>query len=187
VFPYVQEQALLPSDTVGYYGRPVSRYRLYPTPAQETALLSHCTHARYVWNLAVEQRDWWQPGRLAPGYAEQCRQLSEARAAFPWLAEGSVIVQQQALRDFQAAQVSWSAALRQWRKRYVKIPPGRRPTHPASLASASADSAKGSGSSPADRRTCGPSTAAGRRCWSPTSDGSGSGCRVRCRTRGLTV
>jgi putative transposase len=61
----------------------VSRYRLYPTPAQETALLSHCTHARYVWNLAVEQRDWWQPGRRAPGYAEQCRQLSEARAAFP--------------------------------------------------------------------------------------------------------
>ena len=61
----------------------MSRYRLYPTPAQETALLSHCTHARYVWNLAVEQRDWWQPGRRAPGYAEQCRQLSEARAAFP--------------------------------------------------------------------------------------------------------
>jgi hypothetical protein len=55
----------------------------------------------------VEQRDWWQPGRRAPGYAGQCRQLSEARAAFPWLAEGSVIVQQQALRDFQAAQVSW--------------------------------------------------------------------------------
>jgi putative transposase len=108
----------------------VSRYRLYPTPAQETALLSHCTHARYVWNLAVEQRDWWQPGRRAPGYAEQCRQLSEARAAFPWLAEGSVIVQQQALRDFQAAQVSWSAALRHWRRRYVKIPPGRRPNPP---------------------------------------------------------
>ncbi|HXQ56503.1 MAG TPA: helix-turn-helix domain-containing protein [Actinomycetes bacterium] len=41
-------RSLLPSDTVGYYGRPVSRYRLYPTPAQETALLSHCTHARYV-------------------------------------------------------------------------------------------------------------------------------------------
>ena len=108
----------------------MSRYRLYPTPAQETALLSHCTHARYVWNLAVEQHDWWQPGRRAPGYAEQCRQLSEARAAFPWLAEGSVIVQQQALRDFQAAQVWWSAALRQWRKRYVKIPPGRRPNPP---------------------------------------------------------
>ncbi|MFL6251230.1 MAG: helix-turn-helix domain-containing protein, partial [Actinomycetes bacterium] len=44
----------------------MSRYRLYPTPAQEGALLGHCTHARYVWNLAVVQRSWWQPGRPAP-------------------------------------------------------------------------------------------------------------------------
>ncbi|HEX3201941.1 MAG TPA: helix-turn-helix domain-containing protein, partial [Actinomycetes bacterium] len=34
----------------------MSRYRLYPTAAQEQALLEHCVHARYVWNLAVEQR-----------------------------------------------------------------------------------------------------------------------------------
>jgi putative transposase len=108
----------------------MSRYRLYPTSAQETALLSHCAHARYVWNLAVEQRDWWQPGRPAPGFAEQCRQLSEARAAFAWLADGSVIVQQQALRDFHAAYASWFAALRQWRKRYAKIPPQQRPDPP---------------------------------------------------------
>ena len=76
----------------------MSRYRLYPTSAQEAALLSHCAHARYVWNLAVEQRTWWQHGHPAPGYVEQCRQLTEARAANPWLADGSVIVQQQALR-----------------------------------------------------------------------------------------
>jgi putative transposase len=108
----------------------MSRYRLYPTPAQEAALLGHCAHARYVWNLAVEQRSWWQPGRPAPGYAEQCRQLSEARAASPWLAAGSVIVQQQALRDFHAAYASWSASLRAWRMRYVKIPPAERPAPP---------------------------------------------------------
>ena len=36
----------------------------------------------------------------APGYLEQCRQLTEARAADPWLAAGSETVQQQALRDF---------------------------------------------------------------------------------------
>jgi putative transposase len=36
----------------------MSRYRLYPTTAQETALLEHCAHARFVWNLAVEQRLW---------------------------------------------------------------------------------------------------------------------------------
>jgi putative transposase len=95
----------------------MSRYRLYPTPAQEAALLSHCAHARYVWNLAVEQRTWWQPGHPAPGYVEQCRQLTEARAANPWLADGSVIVQQQALRDFHAAYAAWFASLRAWRKR----------------------------------------------------------------------
>ena len=109
----------------------MSRYRLYPTPTQEDMLLGHCAHARYVWNLAVEQRSWWQPGRRAPGYVEQCRQLSEARAAFPWLAAGSVIVQQQALRDFHAAYTSWFASLREWRKRYARIPPEERPAAPS--------------------------------------------------------
>src|ERR671925_319996 len=108
----------------------MSRYRLYPTPAQEDVLLGHCAHARYVWNLAVEQRGSWQPGRPAPGYAEQCRQLSQARAAFPWLAEGSAIVQQQALRDFHAAHASWLAALGRWRKRYVKASAQQRPIPP---------------------------------------------------------
>jgi putative transposase len=109
----------------------MSRYRLYPIPAQEVALLSHCAHARYVWNLAVEQRSWRRPGRPAPGYAEQCRQLSQARAASPWLAAGSVIVQQQALRDFHAAYASWSASLRQWRTRCANIPSEQRPAAPS--------------------------------------------------------
>lgn len=79
----------------------MSRYRLEPTAQQEQALLRHCADARYVWNLAVEQHSHWQPGRKsAPGYLEQCRQLTEARADNPWLAEGSQTVQQQALRDF---------------------------------------------------------------------------------------
>jgi putative transposase len=109
----------------------MSRYRLYPTPAQEAALLSHCAHARYVWNLAVEQRSWWQRGRPAPGFVEQCRQLSEARAAYPWLATGSVIVQQQALRDFHAAHAAWLASLREWRKRRSNTPPDQRTTAPS--------------------------------------------------------
>ena len=82
----------------------MSRYRLLPSPAQEAILRGHCTHARYVWNLAVEQRQHWRPGRKnAPGYHEQCRQLTEARAENAWLAEGSQTVQQQALRDFANA------------------------------------------------------------------------------------
>jgi putative transposase len=82
----------------------MSRYRLYPTAGQERALLEQCAHARYVWNLAVEQHAHWRPGRApAPGYAEQNRQLTQARAAVAWLGAGSVIVQQQALRDFHQA------------------------------------------------------------------------------------
>jgi putative transposase len=82
----------------------MSRYRLLPAPAQEAVLRDHCGHARYVWNLAVEQHSWWHPGRKgAPGYLQQCRQLTQARAEHPWLAAGSQTVQQQALRDFARA------------------------------------------------------------------------------------
>ncbi len=71
-------------------------------------LRDHCGHARYVWNLAVEQHQHWHPGRAsAPGYLEQCRQLTAARAACPWLAAGSQTVQQQAVRDFTQAMAAF--------------------------------------------------------------------------------
>jgi transposase len=86
----------------------MSRYRLTPTPAQEAVLRDHCGHARYIWNLAVEQHSHWHPGRTsAPGYLEQCRQLTAARAEHPWLAAGSQTVQQQALRDFTQAMAAF--------------------------------------------------------------------------------
>jgi putative transposase len=100
----------------------MSRYRLLPTPAQEAALRVHCAHARYVWNLAVEQHQHWRPGRRsAPGYLEQCRQLTQARAEHPWLAAGSQMVQQQALRDFDQAKAAFfspdnRAGRPSWRK-----------------------------------------------------------------------
>ncbi|SEU45517.1 RNA-guided endonuclease InsQ/TnpB family protein [Nonomuraea wenchangensis] len=99
----------------------MSRFRLQPAPAQEAALAEHCAHARYVWNLAVEQHAHWKPGRKsAPGFAEQCRQLTEARAASPWLAAGSVVVQQQALKDFAQAMANFFGGTHRrptWRKR----------------------------------------------------------------------
>ena len=100
----------------------MSRYRLHPTPAQEAVLRDHCGHARYVWNLAVEQHSHWHPGRRnAPGYLEQCRQLTQARAAHPWLAAGSQTVQQQALGDFARAMTAFfdqgnPAGRPSWRK-----------------------------------------------------------------------
>jgi putative transposase len=84
------------------------RYRLCPDEVQEVTLLEHCGHARFVWNLAVEQQSWWRPGRgSAPGSAVRMRQLAEARAAEPWLGEGSSSVQQQALRDFDRAMATF--------------------------------------------------------------------------------
>jgi putative transposase len=86
----------------------MSRYRLLPTPAQEAVLRDHCAHARYVWNLAVEQHSHWHLGRTsAPGYLEQSRQLTAARAEHDWLAAGSQMVQQQALRDFAQAMAAF--------------------------------------------------------------------------------
>jgi putative transposase len=98
----------------------MSRYRLVPSPEQEAILWEHCAHARFVWNLAVEQQSWWRPGRgSAPGYLDQCRQLTAARAGHPWLRAGSQMVQQQALRDFAQAMANFFAGTHgkpTWRK-----------------------------------------------------------------------
>ena len=113
----------------------MSRYRLLPAPAQQAVLRDHCAHARYVWNLAVEQHRHWRPGRTsAPGYLAQCRQLTAARAEHPWLAAGSQMVQQQALRDFAQATAnhvggthhrpSWRKAGRNEGFRVVAVKPG---------------------------------------------------------------
>jgi transposase len=99
------------------------------------ALREHCAQARYVWNLCVEQESHWRPGRgKMPGFAERCRQLSSARADNPWLAAGSVIVQQQAIRDHAQAMAGFFAGTHRrpsWRKagrdegfRIVHVKPG---------------------------------------------------------------
>ena len=113
----------------------MSRYRLEPAVEQEKALLRHCSDARFTWNLCVEQESAWRPGRgKMPRFAERCRQLTEARAASPWLAEGSIIVQQQAVRDHDQAMRNFFAGTHRrpaWRKagrdegfRIVAVKPG---------------------------------------------------------------
>jgi len=66
---------------------------------------SHCRDARYLWNLRVEQLAYFARGHAArpPGHAERNRQLTEIRTEHGWLRNGSVNVQQQALRDFDQA------------------------------------------------------------------------------------
>jgi hypothetical protein len=80
-----------------------SRNRMYPTAAQEVVLRGHRGHARFVYNLGLEQRSWWQPGRRSISFADQCRELTAARAEHRWLADGSSVVQQQALKDLAQA------------------------------------------------------------------------------------
>ena len=96
------------------------RFRLYPSAAQEVLLLEQCGHARYVWNLALEQRLMWRRWKgPTPGFNAQAAQLTEARAAAPWLAAGSQTVQQQALRDLDQAWRSFFTGTHRrptWRK-----------------------------------------------------------------------
>jgi putative transposase len=95
---------------------------MYPTSQQEQQMLVHCAQARYVWNLAVEQRSHWARHKgPAPRYVELARQLTEARAASEWLREGNAEVQQQALRDFdQAVSRRFTSGFGEptWRKRF---------------------------------------------------------------------
>ena len=66
------------------------RFRLYPSAAQRVLLLEACGHARYVWNLGLEQRLMWARWKgPAPGFNAQSAQLTAAQAAEPWLAGGS--------------------------------------------------------------------------------------------------
>jgi IS605 OrfB family transposase len=54
-----------------------------------------------------------------PRYAERCRQLTQARADNPWLADGSVVIQQQAIRDHGQAMANFLAGSHRrpkWRK-----------------------------------------------------------------------
>ena len=96
------------------------RFRLYPSATQTVLLLEQCGHARYVWNLGLEQRLMWARWKgPTPGFNAQAGQLTAARAAEPWLACGSQTVQQQALRDLDQAWQRFFAGTHRrptWRK-----------------------------------------------------------------------
>ena len=81
--------------------------RLCPRPGDLPTLVLHCTHARYVWNLALEQRNFWRPGRARITVVGQQKDLARARQASDWLRAGSSSVQQQAVRDLDRAFTNW--------------------------------------------------------------------------------
>lgn len=81
--------------------------RMYPEGAQFDAFVMHCDHARFVYNLGLEQRSWWTQSRRhfrqKINYLSQAADLTEARREFDWLRAGSTVVQQGALRDLDRA------------------------------------------------------------------------------------
>ena len=87
-----------------------SLYRLEPTPEQAEAFAQWAGACRFVYNCGLEQRrDWYRHTKLS--FAQQCREVTEARAAFDWLAAVPVHALQQALRDLDAAYQRFFAKL----------------------------------------------------------------------------
>jgi putative transposase len=67
------------------------RYRVYPTPEQVTRLDAWESALRFLWNLALEQRKLGlarpRDERRYPTAFDQINELTELRAALPWLAD----------------------------------------------------------------------------------------------------
>jgi putative transposase len=83
------------------------RERLYPGEQELPVLVCHCSDARYIWNLALEQRNSWRRERSQKiTYNTQARELAEVRKD-AWLKEGSSAVQQRAIRDLDRAFQNW--------------------------------------------------------------------------------
>ena len=67
------------------------RYRVYPTSAQVDRVTAWESALRFLWNLALEQRKlgYARPRgeRVYPSAFDQINELTELRAALPWLAD----------------------------------------------------------------------------------------------------
>ena len=74
-------------------------YRLRPGVQAERALIAEWGRCRYLWNEAVHQ----QKTRRKPALCKLSKLLTAARAANPWLRDGSQVAQQQALRNYALA------------------------------------------------------------------------------------
>src|ERR1017187_3789838 len=84
------------------------RQRLYPDQESTAWLTRHCSDARFVYNLGLEQRNLWQRQRSARvNVFTQKKELTEARQANGWLRVGSSSVQQESLRDLDRAFQNW--------------------------------------------------------------------------------
>ncbi|HEU5200618.1 MAG TPA: transposase [Ktedonobacterales bacterium] len=79
--------------------RKAFKYRLSPTPAQEQTFLFILRRCRELYNAALEERQAaWRMRKVSIGYAAQCHELLDIKAAFPAYQEIAAHVLQDALR-----------------------------------------------------------------------------------------
>jgi transposase len=96
-----------------YFGamkdRKAALFRLYPTPEQASQMAQIVGACRFIYNLALEQRQTWYRPERKFGFASQCRKLTLLRAEMEWLKAASIPPLQQALRDLDRTYHSWRA------------------------------------------------------------------------------
>lgn len=80
------------------------RYRLSPTPEQETAFLQWAGCRRFVWNWALLRRrqHYGEMGKSL-SFASLCLELTALKKVLPWLGEADSQCLQQVLRDLDTA------------------------------------------------------------------------------------
>lgn len=95
------------------------KYRVEFTPAQVEFAEQIGGTCRSVWNTALEQRRAYRQRGAFIGYAEQCKQLADAKRDFGWLADAPSHVLQQTLKDLDQAvktRGTWKVRWRSHRK-----------------------------------------------------------------------
>jgi len=80
------------------------KYRLYPTPSQAAELERQLGLLCDVYNSALEQRRrMWRDHGASIGFAEQSRQLTEARGELAWVRSMNALAQHGALKRLDRA------------------------------------------------------------------------------------
>ena len=105
------------------------RYRLELSPEQAAYAERVAGSCRAVWNAGLEQRRAAAQQRSSrrPTYASQCRELAEAKASEPWLAEAPSHCLQQTLRDLDRACRQHGVWRVHWRSKRRSVPSFRFP------------------------------------------------------------
>ena len=84
------------------------RYRLYPTEEQAERLTSWGHTCRWLYNVALEQRQFaWRQRKTTLAVAAQCASLTEARKELDWVADLPAQSGQQVIRQLDQAYRNW--------------------------------------------------------------------------------